>query len=922
MLDREEKWQEIWRKEKTFESEPDGREKFFCTFPYPYVNGLPHVGHLFTMMRVEAFARYHRLQGKNVLFPQGFHATGSPIATAAMRVKEREDKQLEILRDLGVQEEDLAKFEQSEYWIEYFAPKYKEDLQNVGFSIDWRREFTTTSLNPQYDAFIRWQFTKLKEQEYVRQGEHPVVWCPKEETPVSDHARASGEGETPQEFLLVKHKLPDGRFLVSATLRPDTILGVTNIYVNPDTVYAEATVGDETWVLSKQAATNLNEQGTACTITGNVNGIDLIGQSVEEYAGTSVLVLPATFLDEKVGTGLVHSVPSDSADDLIALRDLQRNGEELAKYNLDPEAVKGIEPIPVLVTGDIGDMPAQFYIEKYDVQHQNERKKLEQIRKELYKIGYYGATFNEKYKRFGLAGTPVPDGKDVVQQRLIDEGWAHLYYELTGRVVCRCQTEAIVKIVSDQWFLAYGDPVWKKLAHEALDNMQLFPEQVRSQFEHVLDWLKDWACTREYGLGTRLPWDDRWLIESLSDSTIYMAYYTVSHKLKEVAPEQLTTEFFDALFLGKGSVQKADELRKEFLYWYPLDFRNSGKDLVQNHLSFMLFNHCAIFPKELWPRSIGVNGWVTVNGQKMSKSLGNIIPVRQLLEEYGADATRITILNGGEGLDDPNWDSNFARGMAGKLNHILRQAEEIGSFSDEGSPLDDWFSAKVNDHIRKVTAAMESTSFRTAIQEAFFEMGQTLQWYGQRTSPKRALYEQAFLARLVMLSPFVPHICEEVWERMEQEGLIANAPWPAYRDEEMDVHLDAMESMVLGITEYVRKQQKQGDMVLFLAEDWKRDACRAFDNVVGETRNPKEILATLLKTPLQKHGDELQRLVFFLVKSRSPGHVSSADEERLYLEASREYLEQLCGGRVRVADATVDHPRARAGIPGKPAIGI
>ena len=112
-------------------------------------------------------------------------------------------------------------------------------------------------------------------------------------------------------------------------------------------------------------------------------------------------------------------------------------------------------------------------------------------------------------------------------------------------------------------------------------------------------------------------------------------------------------------------------MRESYLYWYPVDFRNSGKDLIQNHLAFMLFTHTALLPEEHWPQGYGVNGHVTVDGQKMSKSLGNVIPVRAMIKEYGADASRLTMMNGGEGMDDPNWDSELAKGTRARFAVLL-----------------------------------------------------------------------------------------------------------------------------------------------------------------------------------------------------------------------------------------------------------
>ena len=174
------KWQETWDKAKIFEADSKpGKKKYYTHFTYPYVNAYPHLGHFYTLMRPEAIARFKRMQGYNVLMPQGWHATGSPIVNAAQRVKEREPKQIHILAEMGITDEaHLKKFENAGYWIEYFMPEFKKDFKRIGISIDWRREYFTTSLNPHYDKFVRWQFNKLKEKNYVRVGKFPVVYCP------------------------------------------------------------------------------------------------------------------------------------------------------------------------------------------------------------------------------------------------------------------------------------------------------------------------------------------------------------------------------------------------------------------------------------------------------------------------------------------------------------------------------------------------------------------------------------------------------------------------------------------------------------------------------------------------------------------------------------------------------------------------
>jgi leucyl-tRNA synthetase len=259
----EKKWQKAWEKEKVFEAVPNKKKKYFLTFPYPYVNLFMHIGHFFTLMRVESFARYKRLQGYNVLFPQGWHITGSPIINAAKRVKEKEPKQMKSLKEMNISSSEIKKFEKPEHWLKFFAPEWKKDYKRMGMSVDWRREFNTTSLNPHYDKFIRWQFRKLKEKGYVIKGKFPVVWDPKENVAVGDHARIEGEGETTQDFIWIKFRMKDSDLImIGGTTRPDALYGQTNLWVDPEGEYVIVKVKDEKWVVGKETVDKIRNQFT------------------------------------------------------------------------------------------------------------------------------------------------------------------------------------------------------------------------------------------------------------------------------------------------------------------------------------------------------------------------------------------------------------------------------------------------------------------------------------------------------------------------------------------------------------------------------------------------------------------------------------------------------------------------------------
>lgn len=813
----ESKWQKEWALKKVFEANPDKRKKFFINFPYPYINAYLHLGHGFSATRVDVMARFKRMQGFNVLYPQAWHCTGTPVSAAAQRIKEKEPKQLKIMNDMGFSDKDIPKFERLEYWNDVFIPAAKEDFSRLGLSIDWRRSFITTELNPLYDKFIRWQFRKLQEKNLVSKGKHPVVWCPKDNTPVGDHDRVEGEGIAPQEFSLLKFKFDD-YYLVAATLRPETVFGETNFWVNPDVKYVKVDVDGGKWIVSKECSEKLKNQDRNVKFLGEISGKDLVGKYCETpLIGKKIIILPAGFSDPNIGTGLVTSVPSDAPYDYIALVDLQKNDAEMKKYKLNPDEIKKIKPIPIIDSKEWGDLPAVKIVEKIQIKDQNDPK-LEEATQIIYKAGFYSGRMNKNCGKY--AGMPVTEAKEKMKQEMMDKGLLEPFYELTGKVVCRCLTPSIVKIVSDQWFLKYGDKEWKDITNKAVEKMKFYPDAVRSQFNYVIGWLNDWACTHHYGLGTKLPWDEKWVIESLSDSTIYMAYYTIAHLIKKIPEKEANDEFFDYVFLGKGKGKTSwKKLRKEFEYWYPFDVRSSGKDLVQNHLTFCLFNHTAIFPEKHWPKSFSVNGWLLVEGDKMSKSKGNFFTISQILDKYPADVIRASLMLGGEGLDDPNFNFNNVEAVQQKLSQwydfAVENYRETNAKKSKLSRYDLLFLSSMNRSIKESTEAMEGMLFRTAFDKSFYQMQKALRKYMKSEKINQKLLNDFIEIQTKLVSPFCPHIAEEIWSKIGNKKLVSIEKWPVANDGEINIELEKEEQQVEQSVDDVRNifkivKEKQG----------------------------------------------------------------------------------------------------------------
>ena len=227
------------------------------------------------------------------------------------------------------------------------------------------------------------------------------------------------------------------------------------------------------------------------------------------------------------GTGVVTSVPSDAPADYAALRDLQEKAAVRERFGLKDEWVMSIEPIPVIDSPQFGALSAVTVVQERKIKSQNDRDALEKAKEDVYKDAFYQGRMSVGKH----AGKLVSEAKPLIRADMLAAGTALIYWEPESLVMSRSGEECVVALV-DQWYLRYGEPIWREKTTQALQQMQCFHDETKNKFFDTLAWLHEWACSRTYGLGTRLPWDPEWLIESLSDSTIYMAYYTIAHLLQ------------------------------------------------------------------------------------------------------------------------------------------------------------------------------------------------------------------------------------------------------------------------------------------------------------------------------------------------------------------------------------------------------
>ena len=939
----EKKWQKKWADEKLFESNPNNKEKLFITVAFPYPSGAMHIGHGRTYTVPDVYARFKRMEGYNVLFPMAWHVTGAPVIGIADRIKRKDPWTLDLYENVHrVPKDELPKLEDPEYIVRYFSSEYNEVMHDMGYSIDWRREFRT--IDPTYKKFIEWQITTLYEKGLIQRGEHPVKYCPNCDNPVGDHDLLEGEGVGVNELTLLKFKIDD-KILVTATLRPETIVGATNIWLNPDVEYVLVKSGDENWVITKEAHYNLQHQIKDLEIISEINPNDLIGKmAINPFTGDELPIFPASFVSASYGSGVVFSEPADAPADYIALQDLKKNDELIAKYNLEG-IIENVVPIPVCTVKGYGEIPAADIIERLGITDQNDEK-LHEATNELYKIQHSKGVILDSIPGFG--GKKVRFAREELKEELISKNMATIMYDFAERpVVCRCGNNCVVKIMDDQWFMKYSNPEWTEKTHKVLERETIIPPEVKNNFNYYIDWLDDWACSRKVGLGTRLPWDNKWLIEPLTDSTIYMSYYTVARFLRDMDPEDLNRAFFDKIFLNKDSddIKVAPELVKEiqdeFNYWYPLDWRLSAKDLVGNHLSFLMFHHSAIFPEDKWPKGTVVFGMGLLEGNKMSSSKGNVILLKDAIEDYTADVVRLFLMASAEPWQDFDWREKEVLGTKRRLEWFREFAGKVEEI--KGSPLDLsniekveltrtidlWMLSQLNQHIKASTEALEVFQTRKALQESLFLLKKDIDHYMYRVNHLIDKQDPAVVYVLStvleswirLLAPFTPHTCEELWSAYGGEGFVSTAKWPEADENLISLEIEKSEELVQNLIKDINQIKKMvGDKAekvhIYLAPEWKWDLYKIADEVgkpdIGQIMgraiganiyDDKKEIATVAK----KIGREMTKTKY----------VGKIDEAQIIDDAIDEISSEIV---VHTDDSYDPQNKAKNAMPYKPAI--
>jgi leucyl-tRNA synthetase len=758
------KWQARWASSRAFEvTEDPSKPKYYCLEMFAYPSGHAHVGHVRNYIIGDVMARTKRMRGYNVLHPFGWDAFGLPAENAAIKS--------------GIHPEESTRAN---------IAHMKGQLQRLGISYAWEREFATC--DPEYYKWNQWLFIRMFERGLAYRRRSSVNWCPKDQTVLANEQVVDGGcwrcgtpvetrdleqwffritayadellnatvelKEWPEKVLTMQQnwigrsegarvKFPleeapgspkqgeGGTDIEVFTTRIDTIYGATFVLLGPEHPLV-ATLADKTRdpaAFRKQAQT-FRTQDRAARISGEIEkqGFDTGFSAINPFTKQPVPIWVANFVLGDYGTGAVMAVPAHD----------QRDFEFARKFNL---------PIKIVIVPEDGPAPdADTMPEAADAYGRTTDS------------GEFSNMPSEEAQRRMIAFAKERNiGEGTVQYRLKDWGISRQRYWGTPIPMIYCEKDGIVPVPDDQ--LPVRLPMVTHFTGRGDSPLAQVPE-----FVNV-------TCPTCGGPARR----ETDTMDTFVDSSWYFYRFADPRD--------------DALPFDPAKVK----------YWLPVDFYSGGVEHAILHLIYSRFfarvfrdigmvDHSEPFTQLL------TQGMVLKDGAVMSKSKGNVVDPDTMLEKFGADALRLYVMFVAPPENQVEWTDSGLRGISAFLARVWRLVDQWRSaisanpesrITDPGSvtAAEKGIRRKTHDTIRRVTADIEQRQQLNTAVSAMMELVNDLYAFGDagRARPQSvAVVREAIEALVRMLSPFAPHMCEELWEMLGHRDGLAAATWPEF----------------------------------------------------------------------------------------------------------------------------------------------
>ena len=728
----EKKWQTKWKDEKTFacQTGEQDKPKFYglVEFPYPSGNGL-HVGHARPYTAMDVVARKKRMDGYNVLFPIGYDAFGLPTENFAIK---------NHIHPAKVTHDNIANF--------------SNQLHMLGYSFDWDRVVNTT--DPSYYKWTQWIFLQLYKHGLAYKTTMPVNWC------------------TSCKCVLANEEVVEG---VCERCGSPVIRKEKSQWMLKITAYAQRLIDDlddlDFIERVKTQQKNWIGRSTGAEVTFKAT----TGEDIVVYTTRPDTLFGATYMVLSPEHALVKqwldAGKLANADEVVAYQkvaasksDLERTELNKEKTGVELSGVKGINPvngkeIPIFIsdyvlstygTGAIMAVPAHDdrdweFAKKFGCEIIEVVAGGEDVQKAAFTAkDDTGILVNSDF----LNGLTVKEAIPVITKWLEEQkiGHAQVNYKLRDWVFSRQRY--------------WGEPIpmvlcekcgWQPLPEDQLP--LLLPEvesyEPTDDGESPISKMTDWVNTTCPCCGGPAKRETDTMPQWAGSSWYFLRYMDPHNDKALASPEALN-------------------------YWSPVDWYNGGMEHTTLHLLYSRFWHKFLYDigvvptKEPYHKRTSHGMILGEGGEKMSKSRGNVVNPNDIIEQYGADTMRTYIMFIGDFEKAAAWSANGVKGCKRFLDRVWNLATDQEHTGDEYSKVNE---AALHKAIKKVSEDIEAMKFNTAIATL---MALVNDFYANGAS------RGDMKALLLMLSPFAPHMCEELWEMAGYGGQVCLQPWPEY----------------------------------------------------------------------------------------------------------------------------------------------
>jgi leucyl-tRNA synthetase len=870
----EPRWQAAWDEADVFRIDDDATDPEYVLAMFPYTSGNLHMGHVRNYTITDAFARFERMRGEDVLHPMGWDSFGLPAENAAEE------------RDTNPRD-----------WTMQCIDQMREQFTEMGFGYDWEREVTTCE--PEYYRWNQWLFKQFREAGLVERQGAELNWCPSCETVLADE-QVEGDEElcwrcdTPidhremdQWFLTItdyaeellealddlegwpnnvremqrnwigKQEGASVAFEVSEygdvdifTTRLDTIYGATYFSLAPGHPVAQEIAEDNEavaeYIHEVEHADEDDLEVTSGVFTGEYATNPATGEEIPVYVADYVLT--------DVGTGALYAVPAhDDRDHEFATHhdiDIRQVVEPTENADVDPEDV---------------DVQESAYTEDGLLVNSGE---------------YDGLHSTEARDRF----VEVFDGEHRTEYNLRDWGISRQRYWGTPIPMIHCEDCGYVPVPDED--LPVELPEFVHTTGNPLDAAE--------EWKHV-------DCP-DCGADAVRETDT---MDTFVDSSWYFLRYT--------SPD-LDSAPFDA--------ERASD-------WMPVDQYVGGIEHAVMHLLYSRFFTKVLDDIDLIEGIREPFGNLTnqgmvlgEDGNKMSKSRGNGVSPQRIIDEYGADTARLFIMEAAQPEKEFAWSAEGVQSAHSFLQNIYGLVDEFAAGDidfGEHDDIADYVGREIDATAAKATTEYERFRFNHALQ-AVRELVSLLRRYREATDPDEATVERGLVTAAKLLAPVAPHVGEELWERLGHDDLLAEADWP---DAEAPTEYDTERRLVENTREDVRDIvdtvgiEDPETITLAVAPAWRHevvDIAREADNVVPAVMQNEE---------LQQYGEAAADFAKTLAGRAQIDEHLPPERELAALERAAWLVEREFGAEVVVQSAEeADDSLASKAEPGRPAIDI